>query len=274
MIANAARAYGTDPGWLTGIAKLESGFNPTAMNNWDINAKRGTPSGGMFQFIEPTFNAYARQARAANPAAWRGVPMEWMNPQAQALATSWALAHGKEKAWTTSERAKGYSGTLTPIWSGSASEPLIGTSTGMSPEQQKYAALAQIHAVRGEAGSPLMQRIEALTPAATMDYSAQPMTGLPSMSGKNLKAGGWKQLQEIGARMFGLKNDPGTGQTFGGKHERDSAHYAGMAIDWGDARNTPEQLAQAAAYFSQFPNLQVLWRQPGHYDHLHVGIRR
>ncbi|MEK3645819.1 phage tail tape measure protein [Aeribacillus sp. FSL M8-0235] len=40
------------------IAKKESGFNPKAINLWDINAKRGTPSKGLFQTIDPTFNAY------------------------------------------------------------------------------------------------------------------------------------------------------------------------------------------------------------------------
>ncbi|KZM54907.1 hypothetical protein A3Q35_13185 [Aeribacillus pallidus] len=40
------------------IAKKESGFNPKAINLWDINAKRGTPSKGLFQTIDPTFNRY------------------------------------------------------------------------------------------------------------------------------------------------------------------------------------------------------------------------
>jgi len=37
----------------------ESGGNPRAQNNWDSNAKAGTPSIGMMQTIAPTFNAYA-----------------------------------------------------------------------------------------------------------------------------------------------------------------------------------------------------------------------
>lgn len=36
----------------------ESGFNPRAVNNWDSNAKRGTPSKGLMQVIQPTFDAY------------------------------------------------------------------------------------------------------------------------------------------------------------------------------------------------------------------------
>lgn len=38
----------------------ESGGNPRAINNWDINAKNGTPSKGLMQVIDPTFRAYAR----------------------------------------------------------------------------------------------------------------------------------------------------------------------------------------------------------------------
>lgn len=45
-------------GPLSTIAKHESGGNPRAVNNWDINAKRGTPSMGLMQTIMPTFNAY------------------------------------------------------------------------------------------------------------------------------------------------------------------------------------------------------------------------
>lgn len=43
----------------------ESGGNPNAINLWDINAKRGTPSIGLMQVIGPTFSAY-RDPRAPN----------------------------------------------------------------------------------------------------------------------------------------------------------------------------------------------------------------
>lgn len=39
--------------------QTESGGNPRAINLWDINAKRGTPSKGLMQVIDPTFRAYA-----------------------------------------------------------------------------------------------------------------------------------------------------------------------------------------------------------------------
>lgn len=39
--------------------KTESGGNPRAINNWDINAKNGTPSKGLMQVIDPTFKTWA-----------------------------------------------------------------------------------------------------------------------------------------------------------------------------------------------------------------------
>lgn len=39
--------------------RTESNGNPRAINNWDINAKNGTPSKGLLQVIDPTFRAYA-----------------------------------------------------------------------------------------------------------------------------------------------------------------------------------------------------------------------
>ncbi|HEX4812438.1 MAG TPA: transglycosylase SLT domain-containing protein, partial [Nonomuraea sp.] len=37
----------------------ESGGNPNAINNWDVNARNGVPSQGLMQTIPPTFNAHA-----------------------------------------------------------------------------------------------------------------------------------------------------------------------------------------------------------------------
>ncbi|MCK2221299.1 transglycosylase SLT domain-containing protein [Actinomadura sp. ATCC 31491] len=36
----------------------ESGGNPNAINNWDVNAQNGVPSQGLMQTIPPTFNAH------------------------------------------------------------------------------------------------------------------------------------------------------------------------------------------------------------------------
>ncbi|WP_405556088.1 transglycosylase SLT domain-containing protein [Streptomyces canus] len=49
------------PGSYDGIYRniiRESSGNPWAINNWDSNAAAGTPSKGLLQVIDPTFNAY------------------------------------------------------------------------------------------------------------------------------------------------------------------------------------------------------------------------
>ncbi|WP_157788860.1 transglycosylase SLT domain-containing protein [Rhodococcus rhodochrous] len=38
--------------------QIESGGDPNAINDWDINAQNGTPSKGLIQTIDPTFQAY------------------------------------------------------------------------------------------------------------------------------------------------------------------------------------------------------------------------
>ncbi|MFB8071127.1 peptidoglycan DD-metalloendopeptidase family protein [Streptomyces californicus] len=47
--------------------RQESGGNPNAVNNWDINAKNGTPSVGLMQVIKPTFEAFAGMFRTQGP---------------------------------------------------------------------------------------------------------------------------------------------------------------------------------------------------------------
>ena len=49
------------PGSHQGIKKnlmRESAGDPKAINDWDVNAKKGTPSKGLLQTIQPTFDAY------------------------------------------------------------------------------------------------------------------------------------------------------------------------------------------------------------------------
>lgn len=49
------------PGSYEGIKRniiRESGGNPRAINNWDVNAQMGIPSKGLLQVIQPTFEQY------------------------------------------------------------------------------------------------------------------------------------------------------------------------------------------------------------------------
>ncbi|QEV16291.1 transglycosylase SLT domain-containing protein [Streptomyces alboniger] len=49
------------PGTYEGLHRnimRESAGNPNAQNGWDVNAQNGTPSKGLLQVIQPTFDAY------------------------------------------------------------------------------------------------------------------------------------------------------------------------------------------------------------------------
>ncbi|WP_435070792.1 transglycosylase SLT domain-containing protein [Amycolatopsis thermoflava] len=62
LVLQVLAMLGQSPALLPNVLRRmnqESGGNPLAVNNWDINAQRGTPSMGLMQTIGPTFNAYA-----------------------------------------------------------------------------------------------------------------------------------------------------------------------------------------------------------------------
>lgn len=62
----ALRMAGQSASWLPLLLRRmqqESGGNPRAINLWDSNARRGTPSMGLMQTIGPTFNSYAGALR-------------------------------------------------------------------------------------------------------------------------------------------------------------------------------------------------------------------
>ncbi|MEU1015160.1 transglycosylase SLT domain-containing protein [Streptomyces sp. NPDC005898] len=57
------------PGTYEGLHRnimRESSGNPNAQNGWDVNAQNGTPSKGLLQVIQPTFEAYHVEGTANN----------------------------------------------------------------------------------------------------------------------------------------------------------------------------------------------------------------
>jgi LysM repeat protein len=56
--ANGVPADKMNPQDIAKIIQHESSGNPNAINLWDSNAKKGTPSIGLMQTIQPTFDAY------------------------------------------------------------------------------------------------------------------------------------------------------------------------------------------------------------------------
>jgi hypothetical protein len=69
-IAQALQVMGMPQSLAPGIKKIilaESGGNPHAVNTWDSNAVRGTPSRGLMQTIPSTFRAYVHPELAGRP---------------------------------------------------------------------------------------------------------------------------------------------------------------------------------------------------------------
>jgi soluble lytic murein transglycosylase-like protein len=69
-IAKALGLMGLPQALATGVKAIimhESGGNPNAINNWDSNAARGTPSQGLMQTIPSTFRACVLPSLAGRP---------------------------------------------------------------------------------------------------------------------------------------------------------------------------------------------------------------
>lgn len=331
ILDQAASAYGTNPALLRAVNQREQGGTYNfVVNDWDSNAKRGTPSGGPFQFIKPTFDAYAKQARAANPGAWRGVKLDWKDPKAQALAASWAFANGKGSAWSTYKKALADAGGKAGGAKGSSSlgmgaelPGLPSSDTTVSSYAARIAGLQSARDrlgvsedevkgfwdedgpakpkgvdLRGRTASLASQR--AATSAALRPPEAMPsadqragqdhgseVTGAP-------KGGGYLDIYDFANSKFGLRIDSGdphrSNQTTGGNHTDGSLHYAGRAVDFGDAKNSPEKLRALAAWARRnAPRIKELYYSPlgwhikngkvikgagasGHDNHLHIAL--
>ncbi|GAY07095.1 transglycosylase SLT domain-containing protein [Pseudonocardia sp. N23] len=66
-IAEALRIMELPQSYAPGVKKIimaESGGNPRAINNWDANAARGTPSEGLMQTIPSTFRKFVHPSVA------------------------------------------------------------------------------------------------------------------------------------------------------------------------------------------------------------------
>lgn len=271
FLQQAAAAYKFDPTTLKLVNKYEDGGRSSFdVNNWDSNAKAGTPSGGPFQFVEGTFNSYAPQARAANPGAWQGVPMSWKDPRAQALAASWAMANGHGSAWTTYSRAQKEAGK-TAAAPATAAAPI---APAPASSDDFAARMGLIFNDDPAFVSLLTARHARMAPAATPTPAAAPVTS--TSGGASSKAPpqrpgekGYEYLQRLGSGLFGLRNDPGNSQLNGGQHTAGSEHYAdgGRAIDFGDARNSPDQLRKWMAW-AKAHGFDTLWEG----NHVHVSL--
>ena len=85
MALEALKRMGYGPEHLDAMLRqieIESGGDPNAVNNWDSNAAKGTPSGGLLQVIEPTY----QDVRRRYPEAFEGLPDDRMHPMTNLVA--------------------------------------------------------------------------------------------------------------------------------------------------------------------------------------------
>ena len=112
--------------------QIESGGDPGAVNRWDSNWLRGTPSGGLLQVIEPTY----RRVRNSYPEAFKGLPDDMMFPLTNLTAGVGAVRQdwgGPAGRWPTRD---GYhEGGLLPEGMGMFAKTALGRERVLSPRQ-------------------------------------------------------------------------------------------------------------------------------------------
>lgn len=300
FLQHAAAAYGFNSAVLDQLASLESGRNPTSVNSWDSNAAAGHPSTGIVQFIPSTFEAYSKQAKAANPAAWSGVPRDTRNWKAQLLTASWAMANGKGSAWSTFDRAKA---AANPSWltrkPGPAQAAPAPSSATLAPQAGQASDLgsakrrAALDVVFGD--NPRLRTLVGIA----QDQADQRNTRAAAVTQPQVKSaaatmaaphGGYKSIEAWANQLTGTTIPHTVGQETGGKHAANSYHYSGRAVDFGDATTTPAQFNAIAAAARQNPGaFKELYFNPlgwgirngkiiqgltvaGHDDHMHIAV--
>ena len=105
--------------------QTESSGNQNAINNWDINAKNGTPSKGLMQVIDPTFQAYAMN----------GYDRDIYDPLSNIIAAiryTTSRYGSLAKGWRGSGYAKGTIGTSKDEWA-LTDEPKFGDELVLIP---------------------------------------------------------------------------------------------------------------------------------------------
>jgi SLT domain-containing protein len=162
IVANIAAKFGLTHLINVAMARIkqESGFNPRAINNWDINARAGTPSVGLAQIIGPTFAAYAAPAFRNKPPMWHGVSLDpWA--QIDTMFRYSIARYGKAGLF------RAWSGTQGYAEGGILAEPVfgIGLRTGTA-----YAL--------GERGPELVTPLDGQQPRRSIVVNVYPARGM------------------------------------------------------------------------------------------------
>lgn len=155
--------------------QTESSGNQNAINNWDINAKNGTPSKGLMQVIDPTFQAYAM----------KGYDKDIYDPLSNIMAAIryTSSRYGSlSKGWRGSGYAKGTTGTSKDEWA-LTDEPQFGDELVLVPG--KDGNLSFMRKGTGVVSADLTQKLFELAQIPTSDLMNKNLTAIVPNITKN-----------------------------------------------------------------------------------------
>lgn len=307
----AGQQFGINPDVLSNIAKYESSFNPGVQNNWDSNASAGTPSYGLMQFIQPTFNSFYDSALKERPKLLASLgEKNWKDWRQQMFVTAYALKSGAGSHWATYNRALQEAGGNLygpavhggPMPGGGLTGPSAVTYGSMPPVQG--AAFDPVRAAKFQIGfqdepelaNAYINNMQA--DAAAYENSMNRRNAYSQQAGapgvqigggdyKGGKFGSWEDIWKAGERFGMVKPQGAQGYRPGGT----TLHGQGLAADFGDASSTPWQLKNYANWLRENAaslGINELFYDPlgwyiddgqlhegqfgDHGDHLHVGV--
>lgn len=271
LIRQIAPRYGADPRLMIAVARVESGLNSHAVGD-----------GGT------SFNLFQDHVGGALPGGALGARIRAGDPIASithAASTRFRGVHTPEGAYQAQRPADhaGYvskvaaalgglpAGLNAPVSGGAAPGGVGAAPAGGGMDIGKQFAMSLIFRdkpiMRTMYGLMMQNQAAAPEPVAP---GGSPAAGMGSLAGGVGQFGGldsWQDIQRAGMQLFGLRNDPGNSQTTGGRHTSGSEHYAGRAVDFGNARNSQSQLNSWAAW-ARAHGLDVL----NEGDHMHVSV--
>ncbi|GAB2751505.1 phage tail tape measure protein [Sinomonas soli] len=126
--------------WLNGletIAMFESGGNPNAQNNWDVNAQNGDPSRGLMQTIGATFEAYRLSSLPDNifdPVANAAAAIRYIQSRYGSIGAVpgvASVAHGG--GYVGYDSGGWLEPGFTPVWNGTGKRERVISPDGAGP---------------------------------------------------------------------------------------------------------------------------------------------
>ena len=270
---NAARAAGIDADLFERQIEAESDFNPSAQS----------PAG-------------ARGIAQIMPTTAQGWGVDPMNPRAALNEAAKRMAGYQKQYGSYRDALVAYNAgpgrVGKPLYDETANyiKKIMGGRTDAGISTKPAAPIVSPSGALG-GRQALLKRMWEGTPWERFSGRLQPEAPVVAESGDSGSMSGdvpeididvpyeksYKWLQKIGQEKFGLQNDPGDSQTTGGRHSTNSRHYSGRAIDFGDARNSREDLNAwyrwALADKDKYGFTEVLkedWDGPN--AHIHVAF--